>query len=127
MIKTFARWAEHESIDTSVLCQAVRELESGLYDANLGGNLYTKRIPHSGHGKRGGARTIIATRFEGNLFFLTGFAKNERDNITSKELSALRSYAQYLLILTEEAIDKAIEDKELKEVICDEPDSERDS
>ena len=124
MIKPFARWVEHESIEISVLGQAVRELKEGLFDANLGGDLYKKRIPLSGRGKRGGARTIIATRFEGKLFFLTGFAKNERDNITSKELTALRSYARYLLSLKEESLAQAIEDKELKEVVSDEPDTE---
>ena len=110
-----------------MLYQAVQELEKGLFDANLGGGLYKKRILHSGRGKRGGARTIIATRLKGAFFFLIGFAKNERENITRRELRALRDYANYLLDLSENEIDRALAQKELKEVNCDESNPERDS
>ena len=127
MIKPFVRWIEREAVALSVLYQAVQELEKGLFDANLGGGLYKKRIPHSGRGKRGGARTIIATRLKGAFFFLIGFAKNERENITSRELRALRDYANYLLDLSENEIDRALAQKELKEVNYDESNPERDS
>ena len=48
-------------------------MECGLIDADLGGNLYKQRAAVPGHGKSGGTRTIIATRFAGVLFFLYGF------------------------------------------------------
>ena len=123
-IKPFVRWADGENIPAEVLCKAVAELEAGLIDADLGGNVYKKRIAHSGRGKRGGARTIIATRFEGKFFFLAGFAKNERDNLSKRELVAVKIYAQKLLLMTDQTIEKALEAHELKEVVCNEPDSE---
>ena len=38
------------------------EVAAGLVDANLGGNIYKKRLPMSGRGKSGGARVLIATK-----------------------------------------------------------------
>ena len=33
----FDRWARKESLTTRALCEAVREMEAGLYEADLGG------------------------------------------------------------------------------------------
>lgn len=68
-------------LDDALLLSAVQEMEQGLIDADLGGGLYKKRIPLRGRGKRGGARTLIATNKAGRWIFLTGFEKNERNNI----------------------------------------------
>ncbi len=118
-VRLFTRWAESENISDTVLCRAVEELESGLFDANLGGNLYKKRIPHSGRGKRGGARTIIATRFEERVFFMAGFAKNVQENIERSRLEALKEYAKLLLRYSDTEIDRAVSTRILREVICD--------
>ena len=40
----FARWARKEGLSTPALCEAVREMVEGLYDADLGGGLVKKRI-----------------------------------------------------------------------------------
>ena len=45
----------------------------GLIDANLGGHLVKKRVALRGRGKRAGARTIVATKFEERWVFLFGF------------------------------------------------------
>ena len=118
-VRLFTRWAESENISDTVLCRAVEELESGLFDANLGGNLYKKRIPHSGRGKRGGARTIIATRFEERVFFMAGFAKNVQGNIDRSRLEALKEYAKLLLRYSDTEIERAVSTRNLREVICD--------
>ncbi|MBQ4489997.1 MAG: type II toxin-antitoxin system RelE/ParE family toxin [Pyramidobacter sp.] len=118
-VRLFTRWAESENISDTVLCRAVEELESGLFDANLGGNLYKKRIPHSGRGKRGGARTIIATRFEERVFFMAGFAKNVQENIERSRLEALKEYAKLLLRYSDTEIDRAVSTRNIREVICD--------
>jgi hypothetical protein len=44
------------------LCDAVSEMTRGLVDADLGGGVIKKRIALPGQGKRGGARTIVATK-----------------------------------------------------------------
>ena len=58
----------------------------GLVDADLGGHVVKKRIALPGRGKRGGARTIVATRMTDRWFFLFGFSKNERSDIDKDEM-----------------------------------------
>lgn len=45
------RW---EKLPDGALCEAVKEMESGLIDASLGGFLYKKRVARVGGGKSGG-------------------------------------------------------------------------
>lgn len=71
--RTFQRWAAKVGVNDRALCDAVAKMECGLIGADLGGNLYKQRVALPGHGKSGGTRTIIATRFAGVLFFLYGF------------------------------------------------------
>jgi hypothetical protein len=61
----FDRWARKQGLTTPNLCAAVREMTAGLYDADLGGGLLKKRIARPGQGKRGGFRTLVATK-QGN-------------------------------------------------------------
>lgn len=74
------------------LCEAVSEMEYGLIDADLGGQVVKKRVALQGRGKRAGARTIIATNRGNRWFFLFGFNKNERANIDDGELKAFHSW-----------------------------------
>lgn len=115
----FRRWARKVGVTTSALCDAVREMRTGLYDANLGGGLFKKRIGRSGQGKSGGFRTLVATNRRTNWVFLFGFSKNERGNIDEDELDALKKLAAHMLSLSEEALDKARRAGELMEVDCD--------
>lgn len=118
--RLFSRWAEKEGMTDTALSEAVEELTGGLVDADLGGHVYKKRVGLNGRGKRGGVRTLIAFRLEDNAFFLYGFAKNERANISTKELKALRLLAGELLGYTDKALNKAIRAGELIEVMSDE-------
>ena len=54
----------------------------GLIDARLSRQVVKKRVPLPGRGKRGGARTLVAFRQDDNAFFIFGFAKNERTNVS---------------------------------------------
>ncbi len=72
-------------------------MAQGLIDAELGGHVVKKRVALSGQGKRGGARTIVATKMTDRWFFLFGFSKNERANIDKKELKILQEVAKELL------------------------------
>jgi hypothetical protein len=60
------------------LWAAILEMAEGLIDADLGGHVVKKRVALHGQGKRGGARTIVATKLAGRWFFLYGFRKNDR-------------------------------------------------
>ena len=82
----------------------------------LGGGLVKKRVARPGSGKSSGYRTLLATNRNDSWFFVYGFAKNERDNIESRELQALKRLAAELLGMDAAAISKLLADDELKEI-----------
>jgi hypothetical protein len=98
------------------LLNAVAQMARGLIDGDLGGNLFKQRVALPGRGKSGSSRTIVATRFGGLLFFLYGFEKNARDNISAKEFEALKTTGRVLLELSADGLQRAIAQGELKEL-----------
>jgi hypothetical protein len=119
MTRTFEDWAEDQDIPEDQLADSVREIEQGLIDADLGGHLVKKRVARAGQGKSGGFRTILAFQKEERAFFLYGFAKNERDNITPKELKALRILGNEFLSYDDETIQRLLSLEELFEIEVD--------
>jgi hypothetical protein len=115
----FVRWARKQGLTDPNLCAAVREILEGLYEADLGGGLFKKRIARAGQGKRGSFRTLIATNKGNRWIFVYGFSKNERSNIDKNEEEPLKKLASELLSLTLGAIEKAKSAGELIEVDCD--------
>jgi hypothetical protein len=115
----FDRWARREELAVSSLCAAVREMTNGLFDADLGGGLFKKRIGRPGQGKSGGFRTLVATNKGNRWVFVYGFPKSERANIDKDEAEALKKLATHLLSLTAQAVTRATEAGELIEVDCD--------
>ncbi len=115
----FDRWARKQGLTAPSLCAAVREMASGLYDADLGGNLFKKRIARPGQGKSGGFRTLVATNKGSRWIFVFGFPKNERSNIDKDEEEALKKLAAHLLSLPAQSLVKAQHAGELMEVNCD--------
>jgi hypothetical protein len=114
----FDRWARKQDLDDLSLCKAVDEMLAGLYDADLGGGLFKKRIARSGQGKRSGFRTLIATNQGDRWFFVFGFPKNERSNIDKDEEEALKKLALELLSLNLEDLKKETLKNKLIEVNC---------
>lgn len=98
------------------LCVAVVEMAQGLIDADLGGHVVKKRVALRGQGKRGGARTIVATRLADRWFFLYGFGKNERADIDRNELKLLQEVARDLLALDDGQLALALSAGEIVEV-----------
>ena len=119
--RTFTRWMRKAALSDAALCRAVIEMAAGLIDADLGGQVVKKRIALPGQGKRGGARTLVATRLTDRWIFLYGFAKNERATIRDDELKALQEIASELLGLGERQLAVALAADELVE-ICDDDD-----
>jgi hypothetical protein len=58
----------------------------------------------------GGARTLVATNKGHRWFFIYGFEKKARTNITDNELEALQDIAEQLLARTEPQLDLAVEE-----------------
>ena len=84
--KWFHRWAAREGLGDQTLLAAVKEMEDGLIDAKPGGHVVKKRVALPGHGKRGSTRSLVVYQQNNKAFFVYGFAKNERANISDKEL-----------------------------------------
>lgn len=113
---SFNRWMKKSELTDSQLCIAVHEMDQGLIDAHLGGGVVKKRVAIAGRGKSGGARTLVATNFKRRWFFVFGFEKNDRANISNNELEALQSIATDLLALDSIQLDMAVTHKKLLEI-----------
>jgi len=57
----FSRWMRKTDLTNAALSNAVSEMDEGLIDADLGGGVVKKRVALPGRGKRGSARTLVAT------------------------------------------------------------------
>ena len=114
----FDRWAQKQGLLDAQLCVAVSEMESGLFEANLGSGLFKKRIARAGQGKSAGFRTLVATQHQGRWFFVFGFAKNVRSNIDKDEENALKHLAAYLLKMSDNELKIAQNSGEIIGVHC---------
>jgi len=116
MTRFFQRWADDEGLGTDDLARAVRETEDGLADGDLGGGIIKKRVRVPGRGKSGGARVLLATNHRDRFIFVYGFLKNQRANISHRELVALHELSRDLLALTEEQLNGRTRAKVLTEI-----------
>jgi hypothetical protein len=114
--RSFRRWMRKTQLSENVLCHAIMEMEQGLIDAELGGGVFKKRVPLPGRGKSGGARTLLATNSRNLWFFVFGFEKSEKANVSLEELLALKALATDLLKLTSEELDVLVKNEALQEI-----------
>ena len=114
--RLFDKWARKERLSDALLKNAITEMESGIIDTAIGAGIYKKRIPLIGRGKRGGARCIIAYKTHSKAFFIFGYAKNARENITQEERRIIKSLADEVLNYTPEQLKILVKDKKLIEV-----------
>jgi len=114
--KEFSKFARKADLGSAELLEAARAVASGQWDADLGGGVFKRRIAREGGGKSGGFRTIVLFKVGGHSFFVHGFAKNEKANITPKELKALKKLATTFLGLDAGALETANTAGEIAEV-----------
>jgi hypothetical protein len=113
----FARFAAKEGIADDELKAIVNDtLEVGRAEADLGGGVYKMRIARPGEGKSGGYRVIVYFRSQFRTFFVYGFGKSARANISQKEELAFKKDAKYDFALTDEQIRAWLEKGSLIEV-----------
>lgn len=118
-IRFFSRWMRKTDLTDPDLCAAISEMERGLVDADLGGSLFKKRVSLPGRGKSGSTRTLVATNRGSRWFFVFGFEKNERANVSTKELVALQAAAADLLQLTAAQLDAHVASAAIEEICHD--------
>lgn len=114
--KTFDRWFRKVGLTDEALRNAVAEMAEGLVDADLGAGVFKKRIAIAGRGKRSGARTLVASNLGDRWFFLFGFEKNERANVSDQELKVLQIMGQTFLAYNRTEISTALREGQLKEI-----------
>jgi hypothetical protein len=118
----FSRWMRKTELTDSALCAAVSEMAKGLIDADLGGGVVKKRVALPGRGKTGSARTLVATNKGSRWFFVFGFEKNERANVSAKEVEAVQRIAADLFRLSSSELDAHVAIDALKEICHDSED-----
>jgi hypothetical protein len=114
--RVFVRMMRKLDLTDAALCAAVQEMIHGLVDADLGGGVLKKRVALPGRGKRGSTRTLLASNRGNRWFFLFGYEKNVRANVTPAERDALQLLAVDLLGMPSASLDLALERGELQEI-----------
>ena len=112
----FARQMQKIGLSDELLLNAVDEMERGLIDADLGGGVVKKRVALPNRGKSGSTRTLIATNKNNRWFFMLGFEKNQRDNISSSELKKLKDVAFDLLQMSSEQLNDFLSHQQIEEI-----------
>lgn len=110
--KWFASAAASAGISDVELCQAVDELKKGQGD-DLGGGVWKKRLNNNLH------RSIVLTKLKKRWIYAFLFAKNDLENIDTKELKAFKKLAKSYGEMTEEKLDESVKVKELVEICHD--------
>ncbi|WP_145542463.1 type II toxin-antitoxin system RelE/ParE family toxin [Yersinia alsatica] len=121
--KLFDKKLKNERLPDSYLCEIAYEVMEGRFEGDLGGGVIKKRIVLKA-GKSSGAKTIIFFKAGSNLFFATGWRKNQVrkgvKEIQDDELALFKDIASDLFKLTVQQIDRLIKARELREVECNE-------
>jgi hypothetical protein len=118
--KWFDRWARGEAVTDVILCGAAKDIEAGRVEADLGGNLFKKRLPRPGAGKSGSYRVVVGYRKPNTarIIFLYAFAKNAKANMSAKEEAALSLVAESFVSATDKQVQTLLTLKTIKEVQC---------
>lgn len=114
--KLFNKWAVKNEVTDEALIAAAKEIVIDVYEANYGGGVIKKRIANKGRGKSGSTRTIVAFKKGRHCFFVFGFEKNTKSNITLNEEKAFKIIAKSLLASSDFEINKLIKEGALVEV-----------
>lgn len=105
----FDRFARKHDLSDGALGEAVRMAEAGRVDADYGGGVVKQRIARPHEGKSGGYRSVILYRRGDRAFFVYGFAKSDRANITELEEREFKALAKMVF---------AFSDEELRELLA---------
>jgi hypothetical protein len=99
----FSKAARKARIADAELCFAIRQVMLGQAD-DLGGGVYKKRLGRNLY------RSIVVARGGRYWVFEFLFAKKDRANIEDTDLAKLRKLAKAYEMLTEQEVDKLIDE-----------------
>ena len=116
LTKKFGKWSDDVGLVDEKIESTIIEIEEGLIDADLGGSIFKKRIGINGQGKSGSLRTIIGFKEGERAFFLYGFPKGEKGNITKQEKAALKEMAKIYFEMNDQKLKGALESGALIEI-----------
>ena len=94
--KLFTKWANKNDVSDASLLEASKEISIGNYEANYGNGVIKKRVANKGRGKSSSVRTIVAFKSGKDCFFIYGFEKSAKSNISQNEEKALKVVAASL-------------------------------
>ena len=114
--KWFEKYAKKEHISNKKLLDLIKELENDAIDVDYGGNVVKQRLARAGQGKSGGYRCIILFCVNEKAFFVYGFAKSERDNITKDDEKVFKDLAKKMFSFADEEIKQLLKVGALIEV-----------
>ena len=116
-VRWFSRFAAKESISDSELKDIVNNvLEKGQAEVDLGGGVFKVRIARPGKGKSGGYRVIVLFKNGALTFYVYGFAKSNRGNISVKELAKFKETAKDWLSLSNDQLNKLVQSGKCQEI-----------
>ncbi len=103
--KEFDRFARKERISDAKLREVIRDAQDGKIDADYGGGVIKQRIARPNQGKSGGYRSIIMYRRGDKAFFVHGFAKSDKANLSKEEERYYKDAAKIVLNYSPAALD----------------------
>jgi len=111
----FARFARKEAIPDEALHEAVKQLEAGNHDADMGAGVFKQRVARPGEGQSGGYRVILCFKLKERAFFVYGFAKSSRANIARDEAREFKKLAKILFAMTDEQLERMLQNGDFDE------------
>ena len=113
--KYFENQSEDYGLSESYLKDVLNNVFEGRSES-LGSKLYKIRAKGRSKGKSGGFRNIFFWKKGEIIIFCYIFPKNEKDNLSKKDLKGLRILSKEYASLTDKEIEEMISHKNLKEV-----------
>ena len=114
--KWFTKFAKKERISDKKLSGMIKDIENGMIDVNYGSGVIKQRLARPNKGKSAGYRCIILFRVKDRAFFMYGFPKNERDNISQEDEQVVKDLSQQMFDFSDVDIERMLESGVLMEV-----------
>lgn len=114
--KLFTKWAIKNEVSDEALTAAAKEISIDVYEANYGGGVVKKRVANKGRGKSGSTRTIVAFKKGRHCFFVFGFEKNTKSNISANEERVFKIIAKSLLAYSDSELEGFLKEGVLVEI-----------